>query len=101
MAKKGSPGNGKVKVAIGVAGAGVGFTIARATIRPGSAAVSKMVEIVATQTALQTAGPIVAAAILGSSTIISAVAIPLVVTWALRERKENDSQEEDEDETEA
>jgi hypothetical protein len=83
-----NPASRSVPLAVGAAGgAGVGFAVGRLLATPGSAAMTKLVETLAAQTALQTAGPIIGTAIIGSCAILSAVAVPLTVMWALS-RKE-------------
>lgn len=86
------PAGRRVPLAVGVAGgAGVGFALARTVSGPGSAAVTRLVDLLVAQIALQTTGPIVATAITGSCSILSAIAIPLTVIWAIKKGKQNDS----------
>ena len=82
------PANRNVPLAVGVAGgAGVGFAVGRLLAAPGSAAMAKLAEGLVTQAALQTAGPIIGTAIVGSCSILSAIAVPVTVVWMLS-RKE-------------
>ena len=83
--EKRKPGPKTMPVALGVAGgSGIGLLVGRTMAGPGTAAVTRLAESVATQAALQTAGPIIGAAIVGSSSILAAVAVPVVVMWALK-----------------
>lgn len=79
-----------VPVALGLAGGtGIGVFVGRAMSGPGSAAVLKLAETLAMNVTLQTAGPIIGAAIAGSSSILAAIAVPVVVMWALKKEEED------------
>ena len=68
-------------------GAGLGFAAGRLFAAPGSAAMVKLAEGLVTQAALSSAAPIIGTAIIGSCSILSAVAVPVTVMWMLS-RKE-------------
>jgi hypothetical protein len=79
-----SPTNRNVPLAVGVAGgAGVGFAVGRMMAPPWAAAMAKLAEGIVTQAALQTAAPIIGTAIIGSCSILSAIAVPATVIWML------------------
>ena len=87
--KAGASPDGRLKpLAWGAAGgAGLGFAVGRLFAAPGSAAMVKLAEGLVTQAALSSAAPIIGTAIVGSCSILSAVAVPVTVMWMLS-RKE-------------
>jgi hypothetical protein len=64
-------------------GAGAGYIAGRALMPASATAATKLAEGILSHAALSAAGPIIAASIVSASAIVSAIAIPLVVIWAI------------------
>lgn len=75
-------------IAAVMGGAVIGLLVGQWAAPSAATAVVKLAETVSTQAHLSTSGPIIGAAIVGSCSILSAIAVPLVVMWAISRRKE-------------
>lgn len=72
----------------GAGGAGLGFFTGHVVASSGSTAVLKLAEGLLSHAALTSAGSIIGSAIIGSCSVLSAIAVPLTVAWVLSRKEQ-------------
>ena len=84
-------------VIAGAGGAGAGYLTGRTAASAAGPALARLAEALASQSALSTAGPVIASGLLGAAVIVAAAVIPAVVVWTLTRKEDNYAKEEEDE----